>query len=288
VVYDRQDRFLALGLWDPDSPLRLRVLHVGKPVRCDVDWWRGRLRSALDRRRPWFDASTTGFRWIHGESDGWPGLVLDRYGATLVLKIYSPVWLPRVPDLVGWIRDELGPDRIVLRLSRNSQSAAAASGYRDGEKLYGQDGSERVTFLESGLWFESEVVKGQKTGFFLDQRENRRRVETLAAGQEVLNVFSFSGGFSLYAARGGAARVVDVDISAHALAQARRNFALNAEDASVKRAIHDRGLSEAGPVRARLGEAGWRPARRLVQRPCVHGRVLWRRPGGPPRCGAAG
>ena len=245
VVYDRQDRFLALGLWDPDSPLRLRVLHVGKPVRCDVDWWRGRLRSALDRRRPWFDASTTGFRWIHGESDGWPGLVLDRYGATLVLKIYSPVWLPRVPDLVGWIRDELRPDRIVLRLSRNSQSAAAASGYRDGENLYGQDGSERVTFLESGLWFESEVVKGQKTGFFLDQRENRRRVETLAAGQEVLNVFSFSGGFSLYAARGGAARVVDVDISAHALAQARRNFALNAEDASVKRAIHEQVQADA-------------------------------------------
>jgi 23S rRNA (cytosine1962-C5)-methyltransferase len=172
-------------------------------------------------------------------------LVLDRYGATLVLKIYSPVWLPRLPDLVGWIRDELGPDRIVLRLSRNSQSAAAASGYLDGQNLHGQDGSERVTFLESGLWFESEVVKGQKTGFFLDQRENRRRVETLVSGQGVLNVFSFSGGFSLYAARGGAARVVDVDISAHALAQARRNFSLNLGDASVQRAIHEQVQADA-------------------------------------------
>ena len=245
VVYDRHDRFLALGLWDPDSPLRLRVLHVGKPVRCDVDWWRGRLRTALNRRRPWFDDATTGFRWIHGESDGWPGLVLDRYGTTLVLKIYSPVWLPRLLDLVGWIREELDPDRIVLRLSRNSQSAAATGGYRDGQNLLGADVAERVTFLESGLWFESEVVKGQKTGFFLDQRENRRRVETLASGKEVLNVFSFSGGFSLYAARGGAARVVDVDISAHALAQARRNFMLNSEDAAVGRAIHEQVQADA-------------------------------------------
>ena len=245
VVYDRLDRFLALGLWDPDSPLRLRVLHVGKPVRCDVEWWRGRLRTTLDRRRPWFDDATTGFRWIHGESDGWPGLVLDRYGETLVLKIYSPVWLPRVTDLVGWIRDELHPQRIVLRLSRNSQSAAAASGYRDGQNLHGEDDAERVTFLESGLRFESEVVKGQKTGFFLDQRENRRRVETLSAGQDVLNVFSFSGGFSLYAARGGAARVVDVDISGHALAQARRNFALNLEDVCVKRAVHEQVQADA-------------------------------------------
>jgi len=245
VVYDRHDRFLALGLWDPDSPLRLRVLHVGRPVRCDVDWWRGRLRLALERRRPWFDEATTGFRWIHGESDGWPGLVLDRYGSTLVLKIYSPVWLPRVSDLVVWLREELGPDRIVLRLSRNSQSAAAVAGYRDGQNLHGEDVAERVTFLESGLRFESEVVKGQKTGFFLDQRENRRRVETLSSGQEVLNVFSFSGGFSLYAARGGAGRVVDVDISSHALAQARRNFALNTEVASVKRAVHEQVQADA-------------------------------------------
>jgi 23S rRNA (cytosine1962-C5)-methyltransferase len=82
-------------------------------------------------------------------------------------------------------------------------------------------------FLESGLRFEADVVRGQKTGFFLDRRENRRRVGALAGGADVLNAFSFSSGFSLYAARGGARSVTDMDISAHALESGRRNFALN-------------------------------------------------------------
>ena len=85
VIYDRQDKFLALGLFDPDSPLRVRMLHAGKPVTVDATWWRARLREALQRRENLFDAPTNGFRWINGESDGWPGLVLDRYDATLVL-----------------------------------------------------------------------------------------------------------------------------------------------------------------------------------------------------------
>src|SRR5262249_48862953 len=89
-----------------------------------------------------------------------------------------------------------------------------------------------------GLSFEADLLQGQKTGFFLDQRENRRRVEALASGREVLNAFSFSGGFSLYAARGGAAAVTDLDISEHALASARRNFALNSSHAAVAQCRH--------------------------------------------------
>jgi 23S rRNA (cytosine1962-C5)-methyltransferase len=99
--------------------------------------------------------------------------------------------------------------------------------------------NQRVTFLETGLRFEADVVKGQKTGFFLDQRENRRRVEALAAGRDALNAFSFSGGFSLYAARGGARSVTDLDISAHALESARRNFALNQDSAAVAHCRHE-------------------------------------------------
>jgi 23S rRNA (cytosine1962-C5)-methyltransferase len=94
VVYDRSDRFLALGLWDPDSPLRLRVLHVGRPVQVEEDWWRERMRAAWRRREGLFADDTTGYRCVYGESDGWPGLVVDRYGGTLVLKIYSGVWWP--------------------------------------------------------------------------------------------------------------------------------------------------------------------------------------------------
>ena len=96
-----------------------------------------------------------------------------------------------------------------------------------------------VVFLETGIRFEADVVRGQKTGFYLDQRENRRRVETFAKGASVLNAFSFSGGFSLYAARGGAASVTDLDISAHALESARKNFSLNRDDTHVARCRHE-------------------------------------------------
>ena len=94
-------------------------------------------------------------------------------------------------------------------------------------------------FLESGLCFEADIVRGQKTGFFLDQRENRRRVGELAAGRDVLNAFSFSGGFALHAARGGAKSVTDLDLSEHALAGARRNFALNANVPTIAACHHE-------------------------------------------------
>jgi 23S rRNA (cytosine1962-C5)-methyltransferase len=89
ALYDARDRFLALGLFDAGSPLRVRVLHAGRPVTVDADWWRARWQAAVTRRAGLFDEQTTGYRLVHGESDGWPGLVLDRYGDTFVLKLYT-------------------------------------------------------------------------------------------------------------------------------------------------------------------------------------------------------
>ncbi len=240
IVFDRNDRFLAIGLFDPDSPIRLRVLHTGKPVKLEAAWWRDHLLKALDRRHGLFDAQTTGFRWINGESDGWPGLVLDRYGSTLVLKLYTAAWLPRLPEILALINTELPCERIALRLSRNIQSVAQRQfHFEDGRVISGTPLHEPVVFQEHGLWFEADVLRGQKTGFFLDQRENRRRVESLAWGTEVLNAFSFTGGFSLYAARGGTRSVTDLDISSHALAGAQRNFALNQSITAVAGCRHE-------------------------------------------------
>src|SRR5215471_4378368 len=118
VVYDRKNRFLAVGLLDPDSPIRLRILQSGKPAKINRGWWRKRLEEAALRRRKLFDKNTTGFRWINGESDGWPGLVLDCYGSTQVLKLYTPAWIPRLSELSDLIREEFGPERLILRLSR--------------------------------------------------------------------------------------------------------------------------------------------------------------------------
>jgi 23S rRNA (cytosine1962-C5)-methyltransferase len=266
VVYDRNDKFLAVGLFDPESPIRVRVLHAGKPQTIDAAWWQARLEQTLARRAGLFDAQTTGYRLIHGESDGWPGLVLDRYDTTLVLKLYTAAWLPWLDNLLALIKEKIPCERIVLRLSRNIQGAALRApsrshhtnelepipplpggegrgeggllythiapsvhgeGKHDGQILFGSPPTAPVIFSENGIRFEADVLRGQKTGFFLDQRENRREVETLARGRRVLNAFSFSGGFSVYAARGGAVSVTDLDISPHALESARRNFALN-------------------------------------------------------------
>ncbi len=220
VIYDRQDRFLAIGLFDPHAPLRVRVLHTGKPQTIDPAWWRRRLLAAVERRAGRFDALTTGYRLVNGESDGWPGLVLDRYDQTLVLKLYTAAWWPRLEEIGAILAAQWPEARIVLRLSRSLQRVEETGcPFTDGQLLRGPGLGGPVLFRESGLRFEAEVQRGQKTGFFLDQRDNRRIVESLARGRDVLNAFSFSGGFSLYAA----------------LASAQRNFALNDDSETVAR-----------------------------------------------------
>ena len=269
VIYDRKDKFLAVGFYDPDSPIRVRVLHTGKPQTIDNAFWQVRLDEAVRRRAGLFDERTTGYRLINGESDGWPGLVLDRYDTTLVMKIYTTGWLIRLEEVSALIRARLQPERVALRTSRNVQSIfdspgtlsppgplplggegeslPAAPRVGAGEILHGP-GIDRhgkaetgapVVFLESGLRFEADILRGQKTGFFLDQRENRRIVETLARGRTMLNAFSFSGGFALYAVRGGAKAVTDLDISAHTLKAAKRNFELNQNVPAVVRCQHE-------------------------------------------------
>ena len=213
VIFDRNDKFLAVGFYDPNSPIRVRILHTGKPIQIDAAFWKQRFEQALAKRN--FEENTTGYRIIHGENDGFPGLVLDRYGDTSVLKIYTSAWTNRINDIVPLIKSP----SVILRTSRNLNlpDATVVRGEVTGP----------VQFQENGLRFEADVLRGQKTGLFLDQRENRQIVQTLAKGRDVLNAFSFSGGFSVYAARGGAKSVSDLDISAHALESARRNFALN-------------------------------------------------------------
>jgi 23S rRNA (cytosine1962-C5)-methyltransferase len=237
VIFDRNDCFLAVGLYDAQSPIRVRVLHAGKPQKIDPPWWQQRAASAFALRQNLFDPQTTGFRCINGENDGWPGLVLDQYDTTRVLKLYTAAWLPRLDEMVALLK---GEGRLVLRLSRNIQDQAHDEfDLNEGQILHGTALDGPINFLENGLRFEADVLRGQKTGFFLDQRENRRNVEALAQGRSVLNLFSYSGGFSLYAARGGAASVCSLDISEHALAAARRNFALNQNQPAVAQCRHE-------------------------------------------------
>jgi len=246
VVFDRKERFLAIGLLDPTSPIRLRVLHHGSPCTIDADWFRGRIAQASREREPLRRSPrlTDGFRLVNGESDGLPGLVVDRYGDTLVAKLYSAAWIPHLQSIVDGLRDCQPHERLVLRLNRAMRNfPETLHGLEDGRILYGPALAGPVVFSENGLRFESEPVTGQKTGFFLDQRDNRARVGALSGGRDVLNVFSYTGGFSVYAAAAGARSVTSVDLSRPAIEATDRNFALNRHLPEVARCRH-RGLAE--------------------------------------------
>lgn len=238
VIYDKRDRFFAVGMYEAESPIRVRILHYGKPAVIGREWW---LKKALEcrakREGTVLRVGTDGARMINGESESFPGMVADKYADTLVVKVYAAGWLVRWAEIEGVLREVFSPKFLVLRMSRNILNFAKKMGLEEGFR--GEDGKEVVVFSENNIRFESAVIRGQKTGFFLDQRDNRARVEPLSKGRDVLNVFSFSGGFSLYAARGGAKSVTDLDISAHALESAGRNFSLNADDEGIAGAEHE-------------------------------------------------
>ncbi len=228
VIFDRKGRFLAIGLYDPASPIRVRILHCGDPVQIDQGWFAGQLRRAGAQRQSLPNSSTTGYRLVHGENDGLPGLVVDRYGSSYVLKLYTAAWIVYLRSILEVLAEETGGERFLLQLSRQVQKERALlHGLEDGMILSGPALDGPLMFSENGFVFEADPVHGQKTGFFLDQRENRERVEKVAGGKSLLNVFSYTGGFSLYAARGGATELVSLDLSRQALDVAKRHFELN-------------------------------------------------------------
>lgn len=262
VVFDERRDFMAIGLFDPDSPIRVRILHQGRPTPIDRTFWRQRLASALQRRATLVhDPATTAYRWVHGENDGLPGLVLDRYDTTVVAKVYSAAWFPHLPQVVESIVDVATPETVVLRLARNTGGDNVPAGlpaYRDGQALLGRHPEGPVHFLENGLTFEADLVHGQKTGHFLDQRNNRERVRGLSSGARVLDVYACTGGFSVNAAAGGAQLVHRVDISAEALATARRNMEHNRALPAVRDCRQEDTVGDAMATMAELADRGRR------------------------------
>ncbi|WP_082921610.1 class I SAM-dependent rRNA methyltransferase [Lewinella sp. 4G2] len=232
----KKNKCIGVGLYDPDSPIRIRVLQAG-PAKIDAAFFREKIEVAKAKRTDLLKTDTNGYRLLHGENDGLPGLVVDVYAGVAVLKLYSPAWLPWLALLQPLIVELADARALVLRLARVVQGAAAGAGLKDGQVLAGTLPNEEITFREHGLQFYANVVKGHKTGFFLDHRANRKRIGELAEGKRVLDVFSYAGGFSVHALGGGAERVTSLDISEPALAQARRNVQLNFGD---QPAVEDR------------------------------------------------
>ncbi len=241
VIFDDKRKFAAIGLYDPYSPIRVKILHQGKPQTIDAEFFAHRISVALEHRMSLFtsvdtDAPTTGFRVLHGENDNLPGLVADLYSGVLVVKVYSTGWLPHLGPVMVALADQLaallpGPlTNIVIRLSRAVERVSDE--FTDGEVVLGPPLTDAVVFQENGLAFGADVIAGQKTGHFLDQRDNRQAIRHEATG-DVLDVFSSTGGFSVYAAAGGAQRVVSVDQNQASVDAAAANMARNPQTASV-------------------------------------------------------
>jgi 23S rRNA (cytosine1962-C5)-methyltransferase len=226
-------RFVARGYYDPHSAISVRILTRDAAEAVDAAFWRRRVARALALRRELVHG-TNAFRMVHGESDGLPGVVADRYDRWAVLKLYSAGLTPHRAAVVEALRGEAeglagvyGRDEI----PRDDLDEAGEAGAPQGRVLWGGEPPERIPVDEHGMTLLVDVRRGQKTGHFLDQRENRRMVRDLSRGRaQALNLFSYTGGFSVAAALGGARQVVSVDVDRDALALARENFAANGLD----------------------------------------------------------
>lgn len=250
VIYDRRNRFLALGLYDPASPIRVRILQRHRPSPINAAWFRDRLTQALTRRAALLrNRTTTAYRLVHGENDHLPGIILDRYDHALVLKLYTAAWLPHLPMLAA-AREIVETRSLILRLGRLAQAAVGTA--TDGMIVKGPAPPQPVAFLEHGLRFQADLLRGQKTGFFLDQRDNRVQVARLARGRTVLDAFSYTGACSVYAARGGAREITSLDASRQALAAAKTHMGMNRDAPAIAKARHHTILGDAFKVLPKL------------------------------------
>ncbi len=231
---DGEGKLVARGVFDGGSPLAVRVWTRGD-VRVDAALVQERLAHALALRTRLFggSADTDAYRLLHGEGDRMPGLVLDRYAQVAVLRTdgdAAAALFARHRDVFEGQLRALGIETLLHRQVGSDRGKATGPAQRAAaggpELVFGPAITEAVLVREHGMPFASDLIRGQKTGSFLDQRDNRRRVRQLAHGRRVLNLFSYAGGFSQAAVLGGAARVTSVDIAHDAHRTAHASFKL--------------------------------------------------------------
>ena len=231
TLVDGEGTRIASGFYSRHSQIRLRALTFGEE-ELSAELIASRIRNAVARRAPIFDETTNCARLIHADGDDLSGLVVDRYNDLLVVEIANR----GVEQIKELIVETLGAERIYFKndlpvraLERLTTDDEEWSGGRP--RPPAAEAAAAPLVLESGLKFRVDPGGGQKTGFFLDQRENRRLARTLAKGRRTLNLFSYTGAFGVYAAAGGASAVTNVDVSQGAIEMARTNHALNGVEA---------------------------------------------------------
>ena len=225
-VLNSEGRFIALGHWQIGS-IAVRVLTF-RHQKIDAEFWKKRLSSALDVRRSIGVAGTdynNMYRLVHGEGDNLPGLIIDIYGKNAVMQAHSVGMHVCRMEIAQALKSVMGEElKAVYYKSETTLPFKASLGQENGFILGESDDNIAI---ENGLRFHIDWLKGQKTGFFVDQRDNRALVERYARRRKVLNMFCYTGGFSVYAMRGGAELVHSVDSSAKAVDLVNANIALN-------------------------------------------------------------
>ena len=230
-ICDEQGGFLAWASYNAQSQIAARVWSWQADEKIDADFFRRKIASALAARKALKMAQhSNGMRLIHGESDGLPGLIVDQYANVLVVQLGS-AGVDRWRDTIADILQELC--KPVCIYERSDSDGRELEGLPKRSEILRGKLPENLSITENGIHIAVDVAAGQKTGFYLDQRDNRALIGGMAAGREVLNCFCYTGGFSLYALRGGAKSVLSIDSSAEALHIAQRNVALNGLDASI-------------------------------------------------------
>jgi 23S rRNA (cytosine1962-C5)-methyltransferase len=226
VVVDSGGTVRAHGSYSPGSQILARLWTFDGRVP-DAALFRERFEAAGRLREAVLPPETTGFRAINSEGDLCPGVLLDIYGDTAVLELLTEGVEKWEAEITGAANEIFQPARLVIRRSGSDRDRGSPPTTHSSQLM-----TPPVPFTENGLNFSADVSSGQKTGFYLDQRDNRALAATLAAGVEALNAFCYTGGFSLSALKGGARRVVSIDTSEEALALARRNVEINGFDAA--------------------------------------------------------
>ncbi len=225
-VLDNDGKFIAVGHWQIGS-IAVRVLSFDDE-EINFDFWKRRLKVADDVRRSIGvagRADNTTYRMVHGEGDNLPGLVIDRYGSTVVMQAHSVGMHVCREEIAKAIVDVMNGE--VENVYYKSETTLPFKADLNQENGFLIGGSKDNVALENGLKFHVDWLKGQKTGFFVDQRDNRSLLEHYAKGRSVLNMFCYTGGFSFYAMRGGAKLVHSVDSSAKAIDLTNANVELN-------------------------------------------------------------
>ena len=225
-VWNSKARFVARGIYNEKSQIRVRCLTWNPNDIIDEDFWRRRIRRAIAGRQALImDPGTDAYRLVHSEADGVPGFIADQYGTWLVVQFLSMAAERHRSAIINALVDLVGPQGIYERSDvdvREQEGLVPIAG-----PVWGEVPPDLIEIFENGHTFLVDITLGHKTGFYLDQRENRQILTKYCHNKEILNAFAYTGAFAVYAAHAGAKRVINVDTSEQSLALAERNMRRN-------------------------------------------------------------